>query len=65
MGWYHVALLLGVSSAGIVMIVSHWLSSFIMTVIFSVMGFVSIGLFSQVFHENKERERHVELKEQV
>ncbi|MFB4213228.1 MFS transporter [Shouchella sp. JSM 1781072] len=65
MGWYHVALLLGVSSAGIVMIVSHWLSPFIMTVIFSVMGFVSIGLFSQVFHENKERERHVELKEQV
>ncbi|MFS0788131.1 MFS transporter [Shouchella sp. 1P09AA] len=65
MGWYHVALLLGVSSAGIVMIISNWLSPLTMTAIFSVMGFVSIGLFSQVFHENMDRERHVEIEEQV
>lgn len=48
MAVYTVAVILGVSTAGIFMIISNWLSPIILTAVIAIMGVVSITLFFQL-----------------
>ena len=44
MAIYNIAAILGVSTAGILLIISTWLPAIVMTSMISVMGFISILL---------------------
>ncbi|WP_047986426.1 MFS transporter [Ornithinibacillus californiensis] len=57
MAVYAIATILGVSSAGIFMIISNWVPPLLLTSIFAVMGLISIVLFYRLMKPNQLTEQ--------
>ncbi|WP_406946285.1 MFS transporter [Halobacillus sp. SY10] len=65
MAFYSIAAIIGVSSAGIFMIISSWLSPLVLTILIAIIGGVSMTLFYNLIRTQSEPKDDSKIEEPI